>query len=53
MTENTTSPLGQCHFDRRRADQESPGSVVRGTVEETLNALLDAEAGPAVQCAAL
>jgi putative transposase len=27
--------------------------VVRGTVEETLNALLDAESGSAVQCATL
>ena len=53
MAEDASSPLGnvisidddriKSHLDR----------VVRGTVEETLNALLDAEGGSPLQCAAI
>ena len=44
MTENNTTTLGNViHIDDERI-QDHLGRIVRGSVEETLNALLDAEA---------
>lgn len=44
MAESTTKPLGNViHIDDQRI-QDHLGKIVRGSVEETLNALLEAEA---------
>jgi putative transposase len=45
MTENTPSPLGNVITIDDERIKNHLDRVVRGTVEETLNALLDAEAG--------
>jgi transposase-like protein len=44
MTENTPSPLGNVISIDDERIKDHLDRVVRGTVEETLNALLDAEA---------
>jgi hypothetical protein len=44
MTENTPSPLGNVISIDDERIKSHLDRVVRGTVEETLNALLDAEA---------
>jgi hypothetical protein len=44
MTETTPSPLGNVITIDDDRIKHLPGLVVRGAVEETLNALLDAEA---------
>ena len=44
MTENTPSPLGSVISIDDERIKNHLDRVVRGTVEETLNALLDAEA---------
>lgn len=44
MAQDNTTPLGNfIHIDDERI-QDHLGRIVRGSVEETLNALLDAEA---------
>ena len=53
MTENTPSPLGNVITIDDERIKNHLDRVVRGTVEETLNALLDCRSGPAMQCAAL
>jgi hypothetical protein len=52
MTENTPSPLGDVISIDDERIKNHLDRVVRGTVEETLNAP-GCGSGPAVQCAAL
>jgi putative transposase len=53
MTENTPSRLGNVITIDDERIKSHLDRVVRDSVEETLNALLDAEGESAVQCAAL
>ena len=53
MSGDTPSPLNNVITIDDERIKSHLDRVVRGTVEETLNALLDAEGGSAVQCPAL
>ena len=53
MTENTPSPPGNVITIDDERIKNHLDRVVRGSVEEALNALLDGRGGSAVQCAAL
>ena len=53
MTETTPSPLGNVITIDDERIKSHLDRVVRGSVEETLNALAGCRGGSAVQCAAL